>query len=206
MGAKLRAVVALAACSIAVGIAGESAAFTLAGLSRDFSKLQQSAFLPERSQTVGPFAHALFCTENPRDCKVTRRTRWGRAPLPLSAKRMQELRTVNKKVNAEIVARNDDKSIDFGDKWTLAPKAGDCDDYAVTKRHELVRLGWPERAVRLAITFTASGEGHMVLVVKTNKGDLVLDNRVGTIRPWNKTGLKWKMVQSSNDPRKWLSV
>ncbi len=46
----------------------------------------------------------------------------------------------------------------------------------------------------------------MVLVVKTGKGDLVLDNRFAAIREWNKTGLRWVMIQSSANPARWMQV
>ena len=92
------------------------------------------------------------------------------------------------------------------DQWQVAPAAGDCEDYALTKRHMLIRSGWPASSLRLAVARTPWGEGHMVLVVRTSKGDLVLDNLTGSVRQWSKTGLRWEMIQSSRNPRNWFRV
>ena len=205
MRAMMKAIVTLALSSLILGQAAESSAFQMASASRNLSA-RHDTFIAEKSEAVGPFAHALFCAQNPGDCQTSRRTRWGRAPVVMTERKQQELRRINSEINAAIEPRNDTKVNGFGDSWTLAPKAGDCEDYAITKRHKLISLGWPARAVRLAITYTGSGEGHMVLVVRTSEGDLVLDNRIDTIRAWNKTGLKWKMMQASLDPRKWVGV
>jgi len=43
-------------------------------------------------------------------------------------------------------------------------------------------------------------------VVKTSKGDLVLDNRTSAIRPWKNTDLRWVKIQSPDNPRLWLAI
>ncbi len=43
-------------------------------------------------------------------------------------------------------------------------RRGNCHDYAVTKRHELIRQGWPAASLRLAVAYTPSGIGHLVVV------------------------------------------
>ena len=70
-----------------------------------------------------------------------------------------------------------------GEEWLISPKAGDCNDYAVTKRHELLARGWPSRALLLAEVIVPSGEHHLVVVVRTNEGDFVLDNLNASVRP-----------------------
>ena len=92
------------------------------------------------------------------------------------------------------------------DGWTIAPVSGDCNDYAVTKRHELIESGLPSRALRLAVVKTGSGIGHLVLVIKTTRGDLVLDNLTEAIRPWQRSGYHWLKIQSSADAKYWYEV
>ena len=53
---------------------------------------------------------------------------------------------------------------------------------------------------------TPSGIGHLVLVVATNKGNLVLDNLSETIVPWQLTRYQWVKIQSSSDARYWLEI
>lgn len=54
---------------------------------------------------------------------------------------------------------------------------GDCEDYALGKLNELLKLGWPISALRLACVYVETGEYHAVLVVVENNVAYVLDNR-----------------------------
>lgn len=175
-------------------------------LARTTGKVVRNAFLVEGNRVIPPFAHMVFCNARPEECTEPKRTRWGRAPIYLTALRKKELQDTNTSVNRAIRPMNDDPSFMGGDNWSLAPLAGDCEDYALTKRHALIAQGWPARTLRLAITYTSFGEGHLVLVVKTSGGDMVLDNRIDTLRKWNKSGLKWRMIQASFNPREWLTL
>lgn len=74
------------------------------------------------------------------------------------------------------------------------PVLGDCNDYAVTKRHRLTADGWPARDVLLSEVVTVSGEHHLV-VVRTSDGDLVLDNLTDRIVPWFHKPYRWVRIQ-----------
>src|ERR1700675_1805582 len=78
--------------------------------------------------------------------------------------------------------------------------------YAVTKRHELIEKGLPSKALRLAVVRTASGIGHLVLVVVTTKGDIVMDDLTEALRPWQSTDYQWLKIQSAADARFWHEV
>ena len=64
----------------------------------------------------------------------------------------------------------------------MAPRERDCNDYAVTKRHKLLALGWPSSSLLLAKVVVPSGEHHLILVVRTSEEDLVLDNLNWNVR------------------------
>jgi len=202
MFGKIARIVALASLVVSI-LAPTASAVGPGSLARTHA--MRNAFLVEGKRVGAPFAHIIFCKERPEECAPAKRTRWGRAPVHLTGHRMKELNTINSGINQAISPKSD-KTAMGGDEWALAPRAGDCEDYALTKRHVLITKGWPARNLRLAITYTSFGEGHLVLVVKTNAGDLVLDNRVDAIRKWNKSGLKWRMIQASLDPRQWLTL
>jgi predicted transglutaminase-like cysteine proteinase len=70
----------------------------------------------------------------------------------------------------------------------------------------LLQEGLPAKALRLSVVKTSSGIGHLVLVLMTNKGDLVLDNLTETIKPWQKTNYHWLKIQSVTDARLWYEV
>jgi len=48
----------------------------------------------------------------------------------------------------------------------LGERYGDCNNYALEKRRELIALGWPRAALLLAAAVTETGEGHLVLVAR----------------------------------------
>ncbi len=49
-------------------------------------------------------------------------------------------------------------------------------------------------------------EGHAILTIRSNKGDFVLDNLNGEIRPWTATGYRFLERQSQEDPNVWVTV
>lgn len=156
-------------------------------------------YLIARQPTLAPFAFVKFCRNNPADCAQAN----GAVVADLTAENERELRRVNTQVNRSIRAVAD---ADKRDSWQVDVAEGDCEDFVLTKRRKLVSLGWSPRALRIAVARTASGEGHAVLVVKTSKGDLVLDNRTSAIRLWRRTDLRWIKIQSVENPRVWHSL
>src|SRR5262245_18339882 len=126
------------------------------------------------SNALPPFAHSVFCHHYPQNCVVSKSAFRGRK-YELTPARMQDLAEVNAKVNRSI--RPERNTLGYaGEKWIVAPASGDCNDYAVTKQHELLAKGWPSRTLLLAEVATHWGEHHLILVVRTASGDLLLDN------------------------------
>jgi len=155
------------------------------------------------SPTLAPFQHVRFCLRYPSDCKSdpTENQR-----IELNAETSELLKRVNHRVNMYINPRPKSYGPNLGEGWTIAPEMGDCNDYAVTKRHELLENGLPSKALRLAVVKTASGIGHLVLVVVTTKGDIVMDDLTEEIRPWQSTDYHWLNIQSASDPKFWYKI
>jgi predicted transglutaminase-like cysteine proteinase len=154
--------------------------------------------------TLPPMAHTIFCMQYPQDCKVHRVIFRG-GPLAMTPARWQELVKVNAEVNRSIMPEPNLGGI-ATERWLIAPTAGDCNDYAVTKRHELLVRGWPARALLLAEVVTTWGEHHLVLVIRTRDGDLVADNLNANIRQWVTTRYQWVRIQSPENPVFWSRV
>jgi Bacterial transglutaminase-like cysteine proteinase BTLCP len=110
-----------------------------------------------------------------------------------------------KTVNGFIVPEPNTEGV-LAEKWLINPASGDCNDYAVSKRFELLKRGWPARALLLSEVRTAWGEGHLVLIVRTSVGDLVLDNLTPQIRPWTRAPYHWVRMQTPNNPNFWASL
>jgi predicted transglutaminase-like cysteine proteinase len=154
--------------------------------------------------TLAPMAFTQFCLKYPSDCKSGRLLLEGDR-IELNDMRRSELETINRTVNSSIRPERNEDGL-AGEKWLLSPLRGDCNDYAVTKRHQLIARGWPARTVLLSEVVTVSGEHHLVTVVRTDSGDLVLDNLTDQIKPWSRTPYRWLRIQTPKNPNYWASI
>jgi predicted transglutaminase-like cysteine proteinase len=50
------------------------------------------------------------------------------------------------------------------------------------------------------------GQGHALLMVRTDRGDLILDNEDGLIRKWGDTPYLYLKRQSQSDPAQWVGL
>jgi predicted transglutaminase-like cysteine proteinase len=159
--------------------------------------------IADGSPTLAPFQHVRFCLRYPSDCKsdATESER-----IELNVDTLELLKGVNHSVNTTIIPISKVYGSNLGEGWTISPETGDCNDYAVTKRHELLESGLPSKALRLSVVKTISGIGHLVLVITTTKGDIVMDNLTEAIRPWQSTDYQWIKIQSAVDYKFWYEV
>ena len=191
----------LAAALAASALAGIESAWAAgpAGYARSLSNAPAVSYITLRQPTLAPFAQVRFCLQNPDECRPSQAA----SMVTMTAATQEQMNAINSDVNRAIVGVNDSPGEDV---WSVNVKSGDCEDYALTKRDHLIALGWSPRALRIAVAQTPSGEGHAVLVVKTDKGDLVLDNRNNRIRSWRDTDLHWVKIQSGDDPHRWYDL
>jgi predicted transglutaminase-like cysteine proteinase len=150
-----------------------------------------------------PVAHSRFCLQYPADCEI--RGTFRQRGISLTQERWAELAAVNRAVNRAIAPQRNLGGVKT-EQWLVSPKAGDCNDYAVTKRHELLAHGWPSRALILSEVATTSGEHHLVLVIRAQEGDFVLDNLNHEIQPMAATRYQWVRAQSPDNPKFWSTV
>ena len=161
------------------------------------------ASLVETSPSLAPFQHVRFCLRYPADCRSNQAED---DRIDLTPETSELLEHVNRTVNANIIPAQKSSGDELQEIWAIAPYTGDCNDYAVTKRHELLQSGLPAKALRLAVVKTPSGSGHLVLFVATTEGGLVLDSLTETIVPWQSTNYRWMKMQSASDARIWHDV
>lgn len=151
-----------------------------------------------------PFAHTRFCLKYPAECRV-QKLKFRGGPIELTAARRQELMRINAEVNRSIEGTRMNEPV-AQEQWVISPKVGDCNDYAVTKRHKLIASGWPARALLLAEVVTTWGEHHLVLVVRTRQGDLVADNLNANLNNWTRTPYQWVRIESPVNPLYWAKL
>ena len=108
--------------------------------------------------------------------------------------RTRALDAVQREVNAALRPASDREAFGLAEHWTPVAGVGgrgDCDDYALTKLHRLVRLGWPRDALRLTSATLPDAQEHLVLAVRTDRGDYVLDNLRPAPLPWTALPYRW---------------
>jgi predicted transglutaminase-like cysteine proteinase len=148
-------------------------------------------------------AHTMFCLRYRDECQARLLFRGG--PVQLTEARWADLNDVNETVYNTIIPDSHELG-PAANLWLIDPERGDCKDYAVSKRHRLLSRGWPQRALLLGEVVTVWGKHHLVLLVRTRSGDLVLDNLSAQIRPWPRAPYRWIRIQSPSNPLFWNPV
>jgi predicted transglutaminase-like cysteine proteinase len=83
------------------------------------------------------------------------------------------------------------------DRWDIPTDGkGDCEDYVLLKRKRLAEAGIPRRAMRVTVVIDEDNAGHAVLMIRTDRGDLILDNKRNAILPWSQTGYTYVKRES----------
>jgi predicted transglutaminase-like cysteine proteinase len=83
--------------------------------------------------------------------------------------------------------------------WRVAETEGDCEDFALRKRRDLVQRGFP--ALDLSVLVVP---GHAALLARTPGGAYVLDNRTDRIVAWDGKGREYLPLGSMWLPRDYV--
>ncbi|WP_201864285.1 transglutaminase-like cysteine peptidase [Microvirga soli] len=144
-----------------------------------------------------------FCEQNPVECTINPSEP---AIIDLTARDWQTLNRINQQVNAGIKATTDKDHWGVEDVWNYAEDGyGDCEDYQLVKRKRLVEAGFPNRALRMTVVIDEEGAGHAVMMVRTTRGDFILDNKRNAILPWHKTGYIY-VKREGDEGQAWVSL
>jgi predicted transglutaminase-like cysteine proteinase len=146
---------------------------------------------------------AEFCRRFPAECQLDPSEP---ATIPLTTSAWQTIVTTNRRVNASIKPLTDQQHWGVAERWSLPTDGyGDCEDYQLLKRKLLVEAGFPRRALRMTVVIDEEGEGHAILLVRTDKGEFVLDNKRNAVLPWNETGYVY-VKREGDAGQAWVSL
>jgi predicted transglutaminase-like cysteine proteinase len=113
----------------------------------------------------------------------------------------------NKWVNKNIKPMTDRRHWHTINKWAYPDDGyGDCKDYVLLKRRILMEGGFPRSALLITIVWTKQNKGHAVLIVRTDKGDYVLDNLTSKVLLWTDTTHDYVYRQSTHSPNSWVYI
>jgi predicted transglutaminase-like cysteine proteinase len=150
-----------------------------------------------------PVGHAEFCKARPAECKANA------DPLlavTLDEGRWNQLLDVNAHINGTVVPVSDSDLYGTEEFWTYPNGYGDCEDFVLAKRRALIEAGWPASTLLMAVVREANGDGHAVLLVRTDRGDLVLDNQDGLVQVWNETSYQFVKRQDQAHAGRWVDM
>jgi len=164
---------------------------------------ERSIFMAVNGKTSQPIGHHEFCQIHVEDCSVHSVSR---VRVKLDDTRWRELTGVNTGVNTGIRPATDEELFGRPEVWAYPETSGDCEDFVLLKRRKLMEKGWPAAALLITVVRQTNGDGHAVLTVTTDRGDLVLDNLDPQIRVWSETSYRYLKRQSEYDSGAWMAI
>jgi predicted transglutaminase-like cysteine proteinase len=171
---------------------------------------QRHASIPATWELVVPVRQANpipawtdFCKRYPTECALDLSQP---ATITLTGAVWSAILEVNRRVNKSIKSLPDHEHWGVADRWDIPEDGyGDCEDFQLLKRKLLAEHGLPRRAMRMTVVIDDRGEGHAVLMIRTDKGDFILDNKTSAVLPWSKTGYTF-VKREGHDSMAWLSL
>lgn len=170
-----------------------SAFIAVIGLAGAPAQAQPSSGVPVASAPAvangdarAPYAWTDFCKRMPSECRVDTREP---DHVELTPKLWKTIVAMNNRINREIEPITDQDHWGVVDRWDIPTDGkGDCEDYVLLKRKRLAEAGLPRRAMLATVVIDEENAGHAVLMIRTDRGDFVLDNKRNAILPWSQTG------------------
>jgi predicted transglutaminase-like cysteine proteinase len=165
--------------------------------------LSNPAFAPATGPTSIPVGAAEFCKSHRDECAPNVRIV---DVETLTQQSWDQLVAVNDDVNRRIVPQTDQDLYNVAEFWSYPDGRGDCEDFALEKRRQLIQAGWDASTLLMTVVRERNGNGHAVLRVRTDRGDLVLDNQDGRVRVWQDTPYEYIKRQSQTDAGRWVGL
>lgn len=160
-------------------------------------------FMPKAGLTTRPAGYHEFCKHHRDECQIKTR---GDARVHLTPGRWNDLVAVNSAVNRAITPVTDEELFGREEVWVYPSTKGDCEDFVLLKRRDLIKRGWPIGSLLVTVVRQKNGEGHAVLTVLTDRGDLVLDNLEEQVKVWSQTEYHYVKRQSEFDTGRWIAI
>jgi predicted transglutaminase-like cysteine proteinase len=154
-------------------------------------------------RTTQPVGHYELCRHEPAEC---RQTTPKQPPVQLTRKLWAAMVDVNNAVNTMITPETDIEIWGKEEVWSYPDRVGDCEDYVLEKRRELMRMGVPTGNLLITVVRQPNGDGHAVLTVHTSNGDYILDNLEPRILAWQDTDYTFLKRQSVRSSGTWVAI
>lgn len=162
------------------------------------------AYMHTGGRTTQPVGHYEFCQRIPIECNE--KTPKG-PPVELTRKLWATIVNINNSVNTRIKPRTDMENYGVEEYWSYPDNGyGDCEDYALEKRRELMDAGVPAGNLLMTVARQPNGDGHAVLTVRTSLGEFILDNLETRVLSWTDTDYTYLKRQSDQNSGVWVTI
>lgn len=180
-----------------------SAALALMAMSWMGEATAAGLFMPTGGRSSQPIGHWEFCQNHPDECAANEADA---APVTLTRELWKIVLEVNTFANASITPRTDFEMWGREEFWSYPEGYGDCEDYVLEKRRELIAYGVPAPALLVTVVRQSNGDGHAVLTLRTDRGDFILDNLEARVLRWFETDYSFLKRQSERSAGAWVSI
>lgn len=160
-------------------------------------------FMETTGRTTQPVGHYEFCTTAPAECQQ-KTARPG--PVELTRSLWAAMVDINNRVNLGVQPATDMEMWGQEELWSYPDLFGDCEDYVLEKRRQLLELGVHASNLLITVVRQPNGDGHAVLTVNTSLGDFILDNLEPRILAWTDTDYRFLKRQSEQHSGLWVSI
>jgi predicted transglutaminase-like cysteine proteinase len=156
------------------------------------------------STTKAPNGWLQLCASNAEECKPSADQA---RDVTLTPDLLQQLYEINKYVNDRVTWTSDEELYGTAERWAYPLDRGDCEDMVLLKRRMLAKAGWPVGALLITVVEEPGREKtrHAVLTVRSDRGEMILDNQTPEILFWYETSYRYLSRQSATDPNVWVS-
>jgi predicted transglutaminase-like cysteine proteinase len=153
--------------------------------------------------TKAPSGWLQFCADHPEECRPHAAAL---REVALTPDLLQQLFSINSYINDRVKWTSDAGLYGQAERWAYPLDRGDCEDMVLLKRRLLAKAGWPMNTLLITTVQKPAEQGrHAVLTVRTDRGELILDNQTPEILFWYETNYRFLARQSATDPNVWLS-
>lgn len=181
-----------------------SATVLLAGAPAHAFLARPALFAAIGNATKAPNGWLQLCAANAEECKPTADQA---REMMLTPDLLQQLYEINKYVNDRVVWTSDAELYGTTERWAYPLDRGDCEDIVLLKRRLLAKAGWPLGALLITIVeeHGRAKTRHAVLTIRSDRGEMILDNQTPEILFWYETSYRYLSRQSAVDPNVWVS-
>ncbi len=160
-----------------------------------------STHLVARKPIAAPPGAGTLCARYGWACARSNR------PSVAPAAALKVAQKVNSSVNARVRPLSDRRQYGTEEVWDLPTRrGGDCEDFVLLKKKQLVEAGLPPQDLLIATVLDRNRGAHAVLVLRTERGDFVLDNLRNRVTTWQETGYSFLRMQNPRRPEAWDAI